>query len=1802
MRLSHAITLTTAVLLLGCPRPRSTQLSSIELAPENGRITKGSSLDFVATGFFDDGSVRDVTQEVVWQVEDGFVAAADDAVAGRVKGLEVGSTVVRAVSGDVRRELAFSVVGGSIVRLEIGPAQPFVPVGLSLQLAVSAVRADGRVDDVTRRALYSVMGSSTVSMQDSSPGVVTGVSPGRSELLVSFDGVSATVTVEVTDATIDALAISPVSPTLAAGTSVRLHATASLSDGRQLDVSEQATWASSAERVAFVSTLAGERGTITGRAPGIAEVSVSLKAHEAATAVTVTDATIARLELAPTALTLAKGTSASLAAQAIFSDGTRQAVGTVGSWRSDQPSVATVDPSGNVRAVEVGLASVRFDFQGHFVVAPVTVTAAELTSIELSPPSLLVAAGTSARLTATGRFTDGTVQDLSGAVVWTSSDGSVVNVSNVLGRAGEITGLRVGSATVSAAVGQRSATVTVTVSAALLRQLVLSPAPLSLPLGASEQLVATGLFSDGSSQDVTSQASWSSSAPSVAGVDPLTARVTALSVGTAVVIAELQGVQGRGDVTVNAAVLRRFEVTPPNPTLALGTTYQLAATGVYSDGSTRDLTALATWSSVAPTVVTTSNAAGSEGLVRAVSVGTTRVEAAYLGQRTSVPVEVTPAVLLGLASSQTSITVPVGVEVDLLVSAAYSDGTSQDVTSQATWTEVDASVATVSNAAASKGRVRGVAVGSTFVDAAFGGRTTSVHVTVTAAALRGLSLSPSSTSLPAGRTQRFVATGTFSDGTTRDVSATVAWSTSGPALTVSPSGLVQAVTPGLAEVVVTEGALQARAQVTITQAELVSLGITPAQPVVPLGLPLQLTVTGVYSDGTTQVLTSQAVWSSSAPAVASVSNAMGSAGRVVSLSVGDTVITASLSGTSATTTLTVSAAALDVIELTPASARIAVGTFARFNATGRFTDGTTQDVTNVASWSVSDSLVASASNAPGNIGRVDGLAGGSVSVRASYRGVVGTAALDVVNTPLVRLDVSPASPSAPAGLNQPLAVQGTFADGSTQDLTSLVSWSTSNASIVTVSPAGLAHALVAGSATVSATALGVTGSATFVVTNALLVGLDVAPASLSLPRGLTGDLVATGRFTDGSTADVTSQVAWSVANPAIVSVSNAMPFGRATALALGRTQVTASLGAQSASIELTVTAAVLQQLTVSPASASVPRGLTVAFYVTGLFSDGSSSDLTEQVSWSSSAPAIASVSNVAGTRGAVQALQLGSTTITAAQGPVSVDASVTVTAAVLASLQLSPPSPVVPRGLERAMVATGLYTDGTTQDLTSSATWASSNPGIASVSNASGSEGVVTANAQGLVTITATFGPRSGSVQLTVSPAVLRSIQLTPSNPSVPAGLQLGLTATGVYSDSSTQDVTSQVAWSSSDQAIAVVSNASGSEGLVTGRVAGSCTLSALLDGVTATTTFTVSPAVLQQLQLTPPNPSRPRGLQTQLTATGVFSDGSTRDLTAQTSWSSSAPVLVAVSNGSGSEGLASALNVGQATLTATLGAVVGTTLFTVTPAQLVRVDVSPASVTLPLGTVRQFQALGRYTDGTTQNLTSQASWSSSDGAVLDVSNAPGSVGLATTLAVGSAQVTMTFGAFSAVASVTITQAALASIELTPTGGSTALGFTRQFIAVGVYTDSTTQVLTSQVTWSTSDASKALISNAANSRGLLSTVAVGVVTVEATFNGVTGSTTHTITAASLVSIDLSASSPSVGVGLTVQLTAMGNYSDGSSQDLTTSVTWSSVDTNVAQVSNAVGTKGLVTGIGAGSTTVRAQSGSVSRTIAVTVTP
>ena len=229
-----------------------------------------------------------------------------------------------------------------------------------------------------------------------------------------------------------------------------------------------------------------------------------------------------------------------------------------------------------------------------------------------------------------------------------------------------------------------------------------------------------------------------------------------------------------------------------------------------------------------------------------------------------------------------------------------------------------------------------------------------------------------------------------------------------------------------------------------------------------------------------------------------------------------------------------------------------------------------------------------------------------------------------------------------------------------------------------------------------------------------------------------------------------------------------------------------------------------------------------------------------------------------------------------------------------------------------------------------------------------------------------------------------------PAMASIPVGTTVALTATGHFSDMTTRDITTQVAWTSTPETVATVSNAMGTAGVVTGVSVGTATVTATAGhGHPGTATITVVAATLQSIAVTPANAMTTALLRSNYKATGTYSNGTTVDLTTQVTWATGNPAIAAISNTAGAQGQLVARTNGTTTVTATLGTVVGTTNVTVVGRVAVSLSISPIAPTVRLGNGNQrFVATEIFSDGTQMNVSGQANWTSSAPAVATINNA----------------------------------------------------------------------------------------------------------------------------------------------------------------------------------------------------------------------
>lgn len=606
--------------------------------------------------------------------------------------------------------------------------------------------------------------------------------------------------------------------------------------------------------------------------------------------------------------------------------------------------------------------------------------------------------------------------------------------------------------------------------------------------------------------------------------------------------------------------------------------------------------------------------------------------------------------------------------------------------------------------------------------------------------------------------------------------------------------------------------------------------------------------------------------------------------------------------------------------------------------------------------------------------------------------------------------------------------------------------------------------------------------------SATLTGLAVTPPSATVIVSKTQPLQATGSYSDGTTKDLTASVTWSSANANTASVSAA---GVVTGAATGVTTVTARSGNFSGSTQITVTTSNLcaapVSIAVAPVNPTVPVNTTQQMVATGTNTDASTCDITDLVTWSSSTIANATVS----ASGLVKGVAAGSATITATLGSVTGSTSVTVTAPSIASISVTPDDLTLAIGVGQQYTASAIYSDGSIQDLATGVTWTSSNTNIATIDG----KGLATTLASGTTTITATVGTFTDSSVITVVPAHLQTITLAPTSVTMAAGTQQQFTAVGNFDDGSTQVLVSAL-WSSSSTSVLTIDQ----NGLSLAVGPGTSTVSVTSGSVSASTSVTVTTATLVSLAIAPANSAMPDDATKQFTATGTFSDNSTQDMTQSVLWSSSTPTVATITN----LGFVSSLSTGTTTITAMLGSVSNSTTLTVSNVKLVSIAISPANPRVQKGTSLKLTAVGTYSDGSTATLTN-VSWRSSKN---NLANMRGN-GILHAKKAGTLTVTASAFGITGSTSVTIGTGTLVSVDITPANPTVAHGGTQQFVAIGTFSDGSTQDVSIQSHWSSTIPSVATIANAPVNAGLATTFSTGVTTIGVNRGGTTASTNLT---------------------------------------------------------------------------------------------
>ncbi|MGQ0643797.1 MAG: Ig-like domain-containing protein [Gemmatimonadaceae bacterium] len=868
-----------------------------------------------------------------------------------------------------------------------------------------------------------------------------------------------------------------------------------------------------------------------------------------------------------------------------------------------------------------------------------------------------------------------TVRDARGAVrsdqplTWSSLEPQIASVDNI----GLVTGLSVGTAHVVARTGSYADTATLLVEEGAL---VLSVAPelIEITHGDSIQLEASLATPSGAAvRGEALSIQWTTSDSAIAGIDA-NGLVTSLTPGDVTFTASVSGKSAVALARVVPNPIVSVSVTPANSGIYPGQSQQLVAT-------IRDIRGRLmknvhqTWSSSDPAVASVSSSGLVTGRTKGSVIITLRTDA--MNASASVNVFAVPA--SGVIITAASNTVTRGGQLQAVATVRDSDGnvlTGKIVA----WSSSNPSVAQVN----ATGMITGLTVGSTSIHAIVDSKIGTLPISVIGATPTSLAIIPGSATISLGASTGLTAEVKDQGGNVIS-GQPVSWSSANPAVaTVSSSGVVTGVTAGSAVISATSGSLSDQATITVIGASIASVSVSPSSVQLSASGTRQLSAIALDASGN-QVPNAAITWSSSNPIVATVS----AAGLATAMSSGNATISATSSGKTGSATVSVAApppAVVASVTVTLNSSSLLVGQTTQAQAVARDAAGniiTGRPVT----WKADDAHIASVSAA----GLVTALASGTTAIAAKIDGVTGYEGLTIsALAPLpvhtVQLTVSPNT----INTGQTASSAVVLRDSLGKTLTGLtVGWSSSKNTVASVGLGGVITGVSAGSAVITATSQGKSGTAGVTVNGSTTVpvaSVTVAAGSTSLTVGQTTQATATTKDASGNVL-TGRPITWSSSNPSAATVS---ATGLVTAVAAGSTQILATSGGQTGSLSMTVTAApvTIASVSVTLAKSSIAAGSSTQ--ATAVAKDASGNPISGVTFfWGTSSAATATVS----LGGVVVGVAQGTANITASAAGKTGSAALAVTAAV-------PPSGVtaVPPALPTSYVNT-TYTPPTGQTI-----------------------------------------------------------------------------------------------------------------------------------------------------------------------------------------------------------------------------------------------------------------------------------------------------------------------------------------------------------------------------------------------------------------------------------------------------------------------------------------------------------------------
>ncbi len=622
-------------------------------------------------------------------------------------------------------------------------------------------------------------------------------------------------------------------------------------------------------------------------------------------------------------------------------------------------------------------------------------------------------------------------------------------------------------------------TVTVQNTVRVLDRISISSGPDTVPEGGTADYTCTAIYDDGSTQDVTASATWSMywgpgsfAAPGTYAAPGTVWSDTSAAIWVDYTEGNVTRIAVKSITVLNSIhVLSSLSISSGPDTVPEGDKAYYACTATYDDDSIQIVTMSATWSvSDGPGSFTSPGTYAAPAIVAADTPATIHVSYTEEGVTQEADKVITilnanTRVLSSVSISSEPSTIPEGGMANYLCTATYDDGTTQDVTTPASWYVVTGPGSFSSPgtyvAPAAVAANTFVSIRAIYVE---GGRTKLAYKDITIQntdrLLEQVSILGPET-VERSSTADYTCTATYDDGSTQNVTASGTWSVpSGPGsistvgVYTAPTSLT-ADTPATIHVSYTEGGITKQAGKSITVQNIArllsSIAISSAPTKLSEGGTANYTCTATYDDNSTENVTVAGTWSvTSGPGSFSSPGTYAAPASVTA----NTSVTIRVSYAEAGITKQVdkkitvenTVRVLSSVAISTGPSSLSEGSTAKYTCTATYDDNSTKDVTATGIWSVPSGPGSFSS--PGMYAAPASVeADTTVTIHVSYAETDVTSEADKIITvikpgpTLTGVSISSGPATVPQGGSATYACTATYEDTTTADVTALAVWS-----------------------------------------------------------------------------------------------------------------------------------------------------------------------------------------------------------------------------------------------------------------------------------------------------------------------------------------------------------------------------------------------------------------------------------------------------------------------------------------------------------------------------------------------------------------------------------------------------------------------------------------------------------------------------------------------------------------------------------------------------------------------------------------